>query len=269
MSKQEMIEMPIKDLKVLENSRFRVEDVSDLMDNINQNGLIQPIVVRKSDNVLICGNRRLSACKKLGWKTIPSVVKDVTDKELFLQNLSENIKRKNLKTIEIGRMIEGFKSGKLIGEKMSYKEIAIALGMSSSRVKTCHIAFKTIPKKFYKDISFFSNRKRQYGEIPESVVGAISYMNRRKRMTDEEFVLLLEAVKEKKIQTTEIDLIHTLREAGSSLKDAIAEMDNWVIVCPKIALNKKELAKEMKEQTITSANLVRKALKELNPKIVF
>ena len=57
----------LKNIKHIENSRLRdLNEVSDLMQDIEQRGLLQPIAIRMSDNALIFGNRRVKAYEKLG-----------------------------------------------------------------------------------------------------------------------------------------------------------------------------------------------------------
>ena len=57
---------------------FSDEELAELSQSIAENGLIQPIIVRKSDIIgyeLIAGERRLRACKRLGMTEIPAVVR--------------------------------------------------------------------------------------------------------------------------------------------------------------------------------------------------
>lgn len=84
--------------------RDRIDDLKSLMESIKQNGLIQPIVVQalppirdKSDYLLIAGERRLEACRLLGWKEISCrLMSDLSPRELKVIELEENVKRKNL-----------------------------------------------------------------------------------------------------------------------------------------------------------------------------
>ncbi len=84
------------------NLRRDYGTVSDLVDSIRQHGLLQPLVVRPGVNKLelVCGQRRLAACKILRWKTIPCIVKEIGEKEAFEISLAENLQRKTLNPIE-------------------------------------------------------------------------------------------------------------------------------------------------------------------------
>ena len=263
-------EVNIKDIRILESGRFRINNLQDLMESIKQVGLIQPITLRRSDMAVVCGNRRLSACKKLGWKTIPAILTDVTNKELFLSNLSENMKRKNVSTIEIGRMCHGLSKGILIDEKMSISEIATRLGMTGSRVKTCIFAFEKMPKEFHKDIKFFAtSQTREVGDIPESCVKAIAWCCQRTRLIDEDAKLLIEAVRDKKLEPLDVQCIQMMMEGGSSLKDAINEIDNWVISSFKIVFNKKEFINEVRRAKTTKTNFIKNLLRKQNKNLIF
>ena len=65
--------------------------------------MIQPIVVRSIENdhyEIIAGERRYRAVKKLGWDTIPAILKDFNDKETASVALIENLQREELSPIE-------------------------------------------------------------------------------------------------------------------------------------------------------------------------
>jgi len=67
--------------------------------------LLQPIVVRtnSSDNCeVVAGNRRLGACKKIGWRKIACHVVELDDKTAFEVSIIENVQRHSLNPIEEG-----------------------------------------------------------------------------------------------------------------------------------------------------------------------
>ncbi len=79
-------------------SRSGLSDAYDLANSINQKGLLQPIVVRPKEEYfeIIAGNRRVHACKLLGWKKIPCHIVELNDREAFEASLIENIQRQTL-----------------------------------------------------------------------------------------------------------------------------------------------------------------------------
>lgn len=76
--------------------------LAELADSIKQYGVIQPlVVVRKDDHyVIVTGERRWRAAKLAGLKTVPVVVKNLTEQEIMELSLIENIQREDLNPIE-------------------------------------------------------------------------------------------------------------------------------------------------------------------------
>ena len=76
--------------------------LAELADSIKQYGIIQPIVVVKKDDhyVIVTGERRWRAAKIAGLKTVPVVVKDLTEQQIMELSLIENIQREDLNPIE-------------------------------------------------------------------------------------------------------------------------------------------------------------------------
>jgi ParB family chromosome partitioning protein len=87
-------------------SNFDPETQEELKKSILSHGLIQPITVRRTSHEhyeLISGERRLKACKDIGYKEIPAYIIKVDSKEAMLaMALIENIQREKLNPIEIG-----------------------------------------------------------------------------------------------------------------------------------------------------------------------
>lgn len=82
---------------------FDPEKLAELAESIKELGVIQPVVVRPEAGgvyELIAGERRWRACKILGYKTIPAVVKDYHDLEATAVSLIENIQREDLNPLE-------------------------------------------------------------------------------------------------------------------------------------------------------------------------
>src|SRR5918995_1098882 len=78
------------------------ESIDELSGSIKKHGLLQPIIVRPINQgfEIVAGHRRFQACKILRWKSIPAMVKDVSDKDAFEIQLVENIQRRTLDPIE-------------------------------------------------------------------------------------------------------------------------------------------------------------------------
>lgn len=77
-------------------------DLAELADSIRANGVVQPIIVRpfQGGYQLIAGERRFRAARMAARETIPALVRQVTDEQLFEWSLVENIHRRDLNPIE-------------------------------------------------------------------------------------------------------------------------------------------------------------------------
>ena len=101
-----VVEIPIADIRVnRKQSRtvFDDEKLNELASSIKEHGVVQPIIVRKSDNgiyEIVAGERRWRACRKIGVKNIPAIIKDLDEKETTEIALIENIQREDLNPIE-------------------------------------------------------------------------------------------------------------------------------------------------------------------------
>lgn len=86
---------------------------TDLVLSIQRKGLLQPILIRTLNEghfEVVAGNRRLQACRILGWKKIACHVVQLNDKEAFELSLIENIQRRSLNPIEEGQAFKKYVS---------------------------------------------------------------------------------------------------------------------------------------------------------------
>ena len=81
---------------------FDERRIAELADSIRQQGVLQPLVVRKADSgyELIVGERRFRAAQRAGLERVPVIVKEVSDAESLEMALVENIQREELTPIE-------------------------------------------------------------------------------------------------------------------------------------------------------------------------
>jgi len=111
---------------------FREEALQELADSIKASGLLQPPVVRPvgSGYELIAGERRLRAVKRLGWETVPVVLREVDDQAALTLAMIENLQRDDLSAIDTAL---GYQQ--LIGEfGVSQAEVARIVGRDRSTV---------------------------------------------------------------------------------------------------------------------------------------
>ncbi|MFW6268831.1 MAG: nucleoid occlusion protein [Bacillota bacterium] len=111
---------------------FSGDDISELADSIKNFGVIQPIIVRETDDgyQLIAGERRLRAAKIAGLSFIPAIVKEMADREVAEIALVENLQRKDLNFIEEASAYEN-----MVKEfNMTQEQLAEKLGKSQSTI---------------------------------------------------------------------------------------------------------------------------------------
>jgi ParB family chromosome partitioning protein len=85
--------------------RFDPQRLQELAESIRQQGVVQPIVVRRSHGSfeLVAGERRLRAAQMAGFASIPALVKQASDREMLEFALLENLQREDLNPIEEAR----------------------------------------------------------------------------------------------------------------------------------------------------------------------
>ena len=111
---------------------FRQEALEELADSIRRHGILQPLSVRRVDNVyeLIAGERRLRAAQLAGLTELPCLVLRMDDKESGMAAMVENLQRQDLDYIE-----EAVGISRLMNQwDMSQEQVARLLGKSQSAI---------------------------------------------------------------------------------------------------------------------------------------
>jgi len=86
------------------------QDLAELAASIKANGVLQPVLVRpfQGGYQLIAGERRFRAAQMAGLATLPALVREVADEQLFEWSLVENIHRRDLNAIERARAYQRY-----------------------------------------------------------------------------------------------------------------------------------------------------------------
>jgi ParB family chromosome partitioning protein len=93
---------------------FDAEALAELQASIRENGLLQPLVVRVAGDgfELVAGERRFRALSGLKRETAPAIVRELSDEQMLLLALVENLQREELNAIEEAiayqQLIDGF-----------------------------------------------------------------------------------------------------------------------------------------------------------------
>lgn len=111
---------------------FDEDKLAELADSIRQNGVLQPILVRRKDQKyeIVAGERRYQASKLAGLKEIPAVVREIDDDKVFQLALIENLQRSDLSPIEEAK---GYKQ-LLTSRSLTQEELAKILSKSRSAI---------------------------------------------------------------------------------------------------------------------------------------
>ncbi|KAA0956281.1 nucleoid occlusion protein [Planococcus kocurii] len=106
-SSEEVLKLPLDKIhanKFQPRTIFDQEKIEELARTIHVHGVIQPIVVRKSEvegeYEIIAGERRFRAMKSLEWTEVPAIIRNLSDKETASIALIENLQREELTSIE-------------------------------------------------------------------------------------------------------------------------------------------------------------------------
>ena len=128
---------------------FDREKLDELAQSIKENGVIQPIIVRQSPVIgyeILAGERRYRASLLAGLRSIPAVVKQLSDQEMMVQSIIENLQRENLNPIEEARAYES-----LIDKGFTHTEIADKMGKSRPYISNS-IRLLSLPEQILSEV---------------------------------------------------------------------------------------------------------------------
>lgn len=112
---------------------FDAEKLRNLADSMREQGLIQPLVVRRIGDdkyELIAGERRFRAARSLDWQTAKAVVMEASDLRMRELALVENLQRDDLNPLEIALSYQALQSD----AELTHEQIALKLGVSRARI---------------------------------------------------------------------------------------------------------------------------------------
>ena len=109
-SLEKVTKINIDEISDFQNHPFHIgmdKDMANLIDSIDSNGLLIPVLVRPNKNghgyEMIAGHRRKYACNELGIKEIDAIVRDVDDDQATILMVDSNIQRENILPTERGK----------------------------------------------------------------------------------------------------------------------------------------------------------------------
>ena len=128
---------------------FDREKLDELAQSIKENGVIQPIIVRQSPVIgyeILAGERRYRASLLAGLRSIPAVIKKLSDQEMMVQSIIENLQRENLNPIEEARAYES-----LVEKGFTHAEIADKMGKSRPYISNS-IRLLSLPEQILSEV---------------------------------------------------------------------------------------------------------------------
>lgn len=268
-------DIKLADIRFVENSRMRgKDDVSDLMRDIEQHGLLEPVGIRKNDNSIIFGNRRVAAFKKLGYDTISCVFfEDVSDEDLLILNVVENIKRKSIGSVELGRMCK-----LLEASNMTKGEIAIKFGMKRNRISSCIAAYEVTKGTPFEKLIEFGQFGPPAGrtKIPEGIIWKIQTTLARsfpgRKVTKQHWKILLPELETGKVNSKNMFTLRGIlsQDPDRDLAKAIEILSKVKMSNIFIPFSEDELRKAMHAEKFSSeVEFVKYIIKQYNSKLLF
>jgi ParB family chromosome partitioning protein len=132
---RDLIELDIDQIRpadVQPRGVFKEAALEGLAQSIRQNGIIQPLVVRRSADgyQLIAGERRWRAAQKAGLHKVPCIVREVAEENLLEMSLIENIQREELNPIEEANAYRNL----LESRSLTQEEVAHRVGKERSSI---------------------------------------------------------------------------------------------------------------------------------------
>lgn len=129
------------ELKMIRPSQFAIRDKfqkmtpgdDTLISSIREHGLLQPILIRPLAHgfEIVAGHRRFQACRSLRWRFVPCKLREMSDKQAYELQLTENIQRKSMDPVEEA---EAFRRYVIDFGWGGVSELAKKLGMSEEYV---------------------------------------------------------------------------------------------------------------------------------------
>lgn len=115
---------------------FSQESLQELAESIRTQGIIQPIIVRKTSTAMyeiIAGERRWRAAQLAELSNVPVIIRDVSDNDAIAIALIENIQRENLNALEEAHAL------KRLQDEFKLTQLQVAEAVGKSRVAVTHL----------------------------------------------------------------------------------------------------------------------------------
>ncbi|MFG6146777.1 ParB/RepB/Spo0J family partition protein [Halobacillus sp. B23F22_1] len=204
--------------------QFAKEAIEELSQSIQEHGILQPLIVRKSIKgyEIVAGERRFRAAKEAGLEKLPVIVKDMTDEQMMEIALLENLQRENLTPIEEARAYQNLMNTLEVTQDV----LAKRLGKSRSHIANFLRLLSLSPEvinKINEGLLSMGHGRALLGlkdaAKTEAVVERIESERLNVRQTEKLIADLNERKSKKKAQQPEKDIF--IKEREETLRDRL------------------------------------------------
>jgi ParB/RepB/Spo0J family partition protein len=261
-------DIPINKIRSKQNIRIDSnEGLEPLMQSIKQHGLQTPIGVYEDNNeyIVVWGNRRISACKKLGWSTIPARVIDGKE-NILIQNTIENVQRKDITPAELGRICKEMKDT----YNLSYKEIAVVLSTAPTTIEKCVKLFEKMPVELISEVSHQNRNRDKIGVSVSNASKMIRLMDKTGMENKENIKQLFNLIKREDLNSIQMEAIGKLvKYHGYSIAEAFAKIKTCTFVSVAFVIETSSLQSyKHVDENCNIQGIIRKIIEE-NSKLKF
>lgn len=220
--------MEIELSKIVENPHqvrpiFTNEELWELAESIKDNGLLQPIKVRPTNQgyELVYGHRRVAAMRLLGWTKCEAMVEDVSDEDSLVQSLVENLQRQDLDILDEANSYQ-----LLIERGCTLKEIAELVkkpqGRISNRLSILRLPSQVQELVMPREGQHLTTTERG-GLSPDSASRIASAVD-----TSEEAIALAQKAIDERLTSLEVrELTRAFKEASVPSEREKIVQENW------------------------------------------
>ena len=193
----------------LRSSKFNVRrelgDISELVLSIKSVGILEPVIARPvgREFEVVIGSRRLAAARKAGLKSVPAIVKKLTNDEAIVESLTENLQRGDLTEEEIVRAFTLLRD--FDPKRWTQEAFAKKIGKSQQWVSQLLTAYYTVVKlresgKKVQMKSYPTKEEREAGAVPLKVLEETEYALRSDRV---KATLPKKAIEKRRVEITD------------------------------------------------------------------
>ena len=233
------------EMKMIRPSEFAVRDEflkdgaqdETLLNSVREHGLLQPILVRPLSHGFesVAGHRRFHTCRSLRWRFIPCKIREMSDKQAFEIQLTENIQRKSMDPIEeaeaFRRYVVDFGWGgvselaKKIGKSEEYVSHRIQLLKLSTDIKEQIIKSKINVSQALELTTIPSDRQSEIVSYVMNNNPTVKQIREVKSLIKEDFSTQVSSCKN---LSKTLGVLRTTKKTSLTLKLTLARIDNLI-----------------------------------------